>query len=173
MPRSPQVVLPPEHRTAKPERSAGSSGSPDDRLHALRMSGYGVGMILVLVPILEGAVRSFPYRVTEVTWRFTAGGLLSNAALLIIVGFAVLILTAATLNHRRTLRALSVLTFLATLGMLAAIGLFALDGTQLREAVDPQALNAFNVALVKTVAVLGLTFCVGLWLTVGSWKASS
>ncbi len=160
------------HDVAPRAPSTHASGLVGPARH-LVSAGYGVGLILLVAPLLEIAVLSFPYQPGKVLWRFGAAGLLSNAAGLLTLGFGVLLFVAAAGGNRRLLRGLSVVVGLVSLGVVALAVGFALDGLQLRGSVNVDAAGPYRAVLWKTEIVFVMVALVTAWLAVGGWRASA
>lgn len=155
---------------------AAAEGVPSQQRRHLRLlasSGYCVGFLLIAIPTVELAARAFPFEISSLTWRFVAGGLISNAALLVVVGLAVLMFTAANLGHRRTLRALSVALFIASLTTIAVMAMFMMDGLDMRRTIDPEGHLAYDIAVAKTQLILALALASGVWMAIASWRVSA
>jgi hypothetical protein len=107
---------------------------------------YFVGALLLVVPVVDVIVALLPITVTNARWRFGAVGLLSNAFILPLAGLLILGVTAVTSQHRRLLRALSVIAWVVCALSLGLIGMFALDALQTQAGIDPQRIFAFRMA---------------------------
>lgn len=98
---------------------------------------YPVGALLVLVPLVDLALRSFPPQFGTLQWRFATAGLVLNNTGTILLGLGLIGLVAALAGHRRTLRALGITTLVLAVVVLALVALFALDAVQIRRLAAP------------------------------------
>ncbi|MEX2375124.1 MAG: hypothetical protein WD942_05990 [Dehalococcoidia bacterium] len=138
----------------------------------LLAAGYGLAVLLMLIPVTDTFLRVWPTRVGEVAWRYGAMGLASNALMTPVMGLAFGIGTALFARHRRVLRALAVLTGLGvTLLVVLGVG-FVLDLLRVRSGVSAEALSAFDVANFQALLKISALGLVASLLAIGSWVAS-
>ncbi|HEV2146124.1 MAG TPA: hypothetical protein VGR37_01770 [Longimicrobiaceae bacterium] len=133
---------------------------------------YPVGALLIVAAVSEPALQIWPFRFGEVRWRFGAVGIMSGAVLGSIFGLVWIMAVAAVLDHRRTLRAASVVC-MATAVLLAVVaGLFSLDFLQIRSSVNPEFRGTLDVTVLRAMALLGLAIPTALALGIGGWRSS-
>jgi amino acid transporter len=135
----------------------GSNGS-------LLLIGYAIGIMLVAIPAIELIITSLPPRPGVMEWRFSVTGLLANQLLFPVVGLGLLMLTAHALGHRRVLTALGVTAVVGSLSLVAVTGLFALDGIQLRQAVQGDSRVGFHAVVGKALINLGIATVTWGWI---------
>lgn len=126
---------------------------------------YPVGLLLILVPVVDLVLRSFPPQFGTLNWRFaTVGVLLGNYGTLIL-GAALVGLAAAILGERGVLRAVGIGALVMSVFTLAVLVLFALDAVQLRQlvAVAVKRQVAVSSAGAAITGVLGAA----TWFLVG------
>jgi hypothetical protein len=131
-----------------------------------------VALLLILSPMADLMAALLPMRAGEVSWRFGAYGLLTNALVTPIVGLAI-IEVVASLQHRRNVTA----TIAAMCGLLALLlvggfALFVLDYLQLRTAVGANARGPYDSAAIKAMIVAAIESVVLLWLAITGFRAS-
>src|SRR6185436_14060598 len=107
----------------------------DVRRDSLLKAGYLVALLLVLGPLLDAVVRTWPMRLGDERWRYGTTGILLNTLTTPLLGVFMAMVIAAALEHRRTLRVIAGVTLVAGVTVLAAIAAFGLDYLQLRASV--------------------------------------
>ena len=151
---------------------------PEYRLRPLAVAGYLLGAMLIIVPLMELAMGTWPPRPSQVSWRFGVVGLFANGLLLPTMGAALLVAVAAAVGHRRTLRSLAAVALLACVAEIALLLLFTLDVVQMRSMVQSQVKLGFDLASAKSVVTLlfgaGVLAAVGIsgWRSAGRHRRS-
>lgn len=137
----------------------------------LGWAAYGVAVLLIFFPLLDSLLGVWPLRVEDVTWRFGAVGLFSRAVMTPALGLLLGIGTAVLFEHRKRIRAFSILSLLGGVIALFATGIFTLDALEARAQIVPEAASAFDIAAVAAVAkyLIGAALCT--LLGVGGWIA--
>jgi hypothetical protein len=107
---------------------------------------YLLACMLIVLPIVDAAVSVTPFHVRNVQWRFGAVGMFTNTLLTPGVGFMLAVVTAALLQHVRTQRVLSILSWIGAVVLLGLLGVFALDALQTRAMVRPEMMRPFVLA---------------------------
>lgn len=139
----------------------------------LAVSLYGVAAILVVLPITDTVLSLWPLHTGDLIWRFGAAGIIASHALLMpLIGLLLASVTAVLLEHRRTLRGLSVVAAVVGLAVAVGIGLFALDVVQTRARVEPGAQAGFDSASLRVFIRMGLVVPAAIAIAAGSWAAS-
>ncbi len=139
----------------------------------LAVSLYGVAAILVVLPITDTVLSLWPLHTGDLIWRFGAAGIIASHALLMpLIGLLLASVTAVLLEHRRTLRGLSVVAAFVGLTVAVGIGLFALDVVQTRARVEPGAQAGFDSASLRVFIRMGLVVPAAIAIAAGSWAAS-
>jgi hypothetical protein len=144
----------------------------DVRRDGLLKTGYLVALLLVLVPLLDALVRTWPMRLGDERWRYGTSGILLNTMTTPLLGVFVAMLIAAALEHRRTLRVIAGVTLVAGVTVLAAIGAFGLDYLQLRASVTAEAMGGFDAASRKAIVLGLLSAAVTIVLGIAGWRAA-
>jgi hypothetical protein len=118
----------------------------------LAVPSYLVAAMLIAIPAFDAMMSVAPPHFGDPHWRFGAFGLMSNALMIPAAGVLVLLATAMTMEHRRTLRVVGGLAW--AIAVIAALGLilFALDALQTRAAVVPSMALSFRVATITAAA---------------------
>lgn len=142
------------------------------RRDSLLKAGYLVALLLVLVPLLDAVVRTWPLRFGDERWRYGTSGILLNTMTTPLLGVFMAMVIAAALEHARTLRVIAGLTLLAGVAVLAGIAAFGLDYLQLRASVTAEAMGGFDAASRKAIAVGLLGTAVTVILGIAGWRAA-
>lgn len=138
----------------------------------LLKAGYLVALLLVVVPVADALARTWPVRIGDERWRFGTMGIVLNAMVTPLLGVFLAMVTAALLEHGRTLQVIAVVTLVAAAAALAGIIGFALDYIQLRASVTDEALAGFDAAARKAILVGLLGGGVTLALGISGWRAA-
>ncbi len=128
-----------------------------DRFRSVARAVYLVAILLVVGPLLDLTTSTWPMSPSSVAWRFAATGLLSKALLVPLLGSLAVVVGALLLEHRRLLRMVSYANAGIAILLIGTIILFMLDTVQLRSAVVPEAVLAYDVAAVTALVNLVLT----------------
>ena len=128
-----------------------------DRFRSVARAVYLVAILLVVGPLLDLTASTWPMSPGSVAWRFAATGLLSKALLVPLLGSLAVVVGALLLEHRRLLRMVSYANAGIAILLIGTIILFMLDTVQLRSAVAPEAVLAYDVAVVTALVNLVLT----------------
>ena len=142
------------------------------RVRLVLVGAYPLAAVLILGPVLDGLVRTWPIRMGEVAWRFGAVGIWLNVLVTPLLGAFMIVAAAVGLGHRRLVRASAGVLWMVTGTLLIAEVAFALDYLQLRGVVSPEALAAFDVAAVKAMIAGVLGAVAGGILAWVSWRTS-
>jgi hypothetical protein len=140
---------------------------------AVIAGAYCIAAMMVIMPLSELALRVWPLRIGETSWRFGAAGLFSSALLLPLLGLMVAGAVAFLSGNRTLVRALAGFTAAAGALLVLSSGLFALDAVQMRSNVVPEAKTAFDVASAQALLKFLLFGGVGLLLAIGSWISTA
>lgn len=133
---------------------------------------YAVGIVMLLVAIGDYSGQLWPFRPTEVGWRYGAVGIFSN--FLVTPVFALLLIGAAAAvgGHRIMLRILGVIGIGFTAALLVSIALFSLDALQVRQQAEPGAKWLTTISASMAAAKLLMAAAVSFILGLGTLKAS-
>ncbi len=134
---------------------------------------YFFTFILVFWPVTDLITDTWQIQLGNLQWRYGFMGLLAGFLHTPILGLVLAMALAYAMEHRRTLRLLSVMSFLGAVGLLAVLLFFALDVVQLRNAVPAERLPSFQAGALIT-ELKHLTSCVALALLgIGGWKTAA
>jgi hypothetical protein len=142
------------------------------RSRVLIGTGYGVGLLLVLLPLLQPVVTLLPAQPTQVAWRMQAFGVLSQSLLLPLVGVAVAVGTATMLEHRASVRVLAALALLGAAALAGVATLFVLDLLQYRGAIGAELQDHYHVAGVIYLVGYAAASLFLAWLGVAALRAA-
>lgn len=93
---------------------------------------YPLTALLMLVPLVDIALRTFPPQFGALQWRFATVGLVFGNLGTILLGFGLAGLIATISEHRRALRVLGIIALVLAVLFIALLALFALDAVQIR-----------------------------------------
>lgn len=142
------------------------------RSRYLIATGYGLALLLLLLPLLEQAVALLPLQPGNIRWRLQAFGALSQSLVLPLLGGVVAVGTAVLLGQRRVVRTLAVLALATALLLGAAVVLFVLDLVQYRDAVGSGLRHYYETAGAIYLASYVLAIALLLWLAGVTWRVS-
>jgi len=133
-------------------------------------AGYGLGMLLTLLPLAEVALATRPYQPLQVIWRAGALGQLGTSLMLPLIGAFVLVGTAILLEDRALLRAFAAITAGVVVLLAGAVVVFTRDMLQLRGALQEEQLASLPITLPKVVLAYVTTSWVLSWLSVAVYR---
>jgi hypothetical protein len=125
-----------------------------NRYRYLALPAYLTAAALILIPFTDAALTLWPWKPGIPQWRFGALGLASNAFMIPTAGMLILLVTALTLGHWRTLRVFGATCALLALFTGLSIGLFTLDAIQSGASIQPAVKLSFKVASVTAAVKL-------------------
>ena len=153
-----------------------------DEVRAFAGAVYPLGFLLLIVPLVDVALRAYPFRFGAPDWRFAAFGTLFGNVGTMLIGLALIGIIAAYRGNALLLRVLSfrgqsgqttgsvvaILTGVLVLGLLA---LFALDALQVRQTAPEalrrpiltSAIGAATAALFGAASLFGVG--IGAWIS--------
>ena len=146
--------------------------SQSERRDILLKAGYLVALLLVVVPVADALTRTWPLRPGDERWRFGTLGIVFSAMVTPLLGVFLAMVTAALLEHGRTLWVIAVVTLVVAVAALAAIPAFGLDYLQLRASVTAEAMAGFDSAARKALVVGSLGGIVTLALGISGWRTA-
>jgi hypothetical protein len=117
----------------------------------LAAPAYFVALALMLIPPLDTVTQVLPVRLANVRWRFGTFGLVSNSLLLSLTGLLIAFLVTVVFEHRRTQRALGIVSLLALIALLGGLAVFARDTLQVAGALNPRTRIPFVTAVIKSL----------------------
>jgi hypothetical protein len=145
-----------------------------DAARYLTGPAYGIAALFVLLPIIDTLAQVWPVALGNPAWRYGTIGLGANYLISVLFGMLGLCLLAALGSHRRTLRALTILSGVAALLLLIAALAFLLDALQLRGTVprdNPRTLWMFDAGAAKAAFKYLVSAAVFGWLALATWRA--
>jgi hypothetical protein len=146
--------------------------APSNLVRNIRLPGYLILGIAMVLPLLDLLVSVMPLRPSTVVWRFGAVGLYSSAigAPLLIL-FFVYVLAQLSGDKKITLF-VGVIAALIALSLVAATGAFVLDALQMRQRIQPAAQTRFMTASVQAMLKIALEGLASLVLAFSAFRAS-
>ena len=147
-----------------------TAAAPNAIVRRLRVPGYLILGIAMVLPLLDLLVSVMPLRPSTVVWRFGAVGLLSSAigAPLLILFFTYVL--AYLSGDKKVVVMCAVLAGLIALLMIAGAGTFALDALQMKRRVQEAAQSRFLLASAQAMVKLGLQGLASLVLAVSAFR---
>lgn len=139
---------------------------------SLARASYLIGATLILIPMFDATTSILPFRFAESKWRYGTIGLLSNSLLIPTAGLLILFLTAAAMEHRRTLRALGILAWIGCGLTALGLGAFVLDALQSQGQIRPEMLTSFVVASTTATVKIILAAVALALLAIGGSQAA-
>ncbi|MEP6622472.1 MAG: hypothetical protein ABJE47_24690 [bacterium] len=144
--------------------------APSERTRRLRVPGYLILGIALLLPLVDVFMSVMPFKPDTVAWRFGAFGLFASA-----VGAPLLVLfliygLATVFGDRKIVIVCGIISALFALLLLGGFGSFALDALQMRSRVPAAAMPKFYAASAQAVIKLSLQALAALVLTVNIFK---
>ena len=133
---------------------------------------YLVGLLLIVVPVSEHVAQVLPFRFGNPTWRFGAAGLFSGSLPGVLLGIGLILLLAATLKHRRTLRVVATVCMVLALVLVVVLVMFALDFLQVRAGVNPRVKPSLDLTVVRAVLIIGLSALTAAIVGLAAWRSS-
>lgn len=148
------------------------SPAPSNLVRNIRLPGYVILGIAMVLPMLDLLVSVMPLRPSTVMWRFGAVGLYSGAigATLLIL-FFIYVLAQLSGDKKITLF-VGVISALIALSLVAAAGGFVLDALQMRQRIQPAAQPRFMLASVQGMLKIGLELLASLVLAISAFRAA-
>ena len=131
---------------------------------------HGLGVLLIVAPLLDLAAGVGSLNPGQVPWRFGAAGLLSGALVLPLLGFGLMLVATAILDQPRLSRLLGVKTAALVLVVLALLVVFGLDALQIRSQIRMDARRAFDLASLKAILTFGFETVVLAILSVSAFR---
>lgn len=141
-----------------------------ERLRPLATPAYALAVLLIVIPLLDTLFAMLPTRLGDVSWRFGALGLGSQALMTPLLGALVALATAVLLEHRRGVRVLQVLAWVVAAGLVGAIVLFLLDAVQVRASVKAEAKPALDKVSVLALGKYFAGVAVSMMFAVSSHR---
>jgi hypothetical protein len=133
---------------------------------------YLVGVLLIVSAVSDPIIRSWPPRFGELKWRFGAAGLFTDAVVGIIFGLVWIMAVAALLDHRRTLRTLSVVNLVFALVLCVLIVGFGLDFLQVRSSVNPRVRGSLDYTVLRALVTIVLSILTTAALGLSGWRST-
>jgi hypothetical protein len=134
-------------------------------------AGYGLGLLLTLVPLFEVWLAIRPLRPLQQVWRVSALGQLGDSLMLPVIGAFVLVGTALLLQEQRVLRAFTLVAGTMVLLLSVGLALFVRDGLAFSR--SPGAATAGSTlpfTFEKVAIAYGAAILVSAWLCVGTYR---
>lgn len=145
--------------------------APNSFVRHLRVPGYLILFIAMILPLLDLLVSVMPLRPTTVVWRFGAVGLFSSAigAPLLILFFIYVLSVLA--GDRKITMLVGIVSALICLSLVLGSGAFVLDALQMKQRVQPAAQTRFMTASVQAMLKLGMQGLGSLVLAISAFRA--
>jgi hypothetical protein len=125
-----------------------------ERFRPFAVPGYLILAAMIVFPLIDTVLTVWPFRVSEVSWRFGATGIFSRGLLSPLFGLILVFGLALIFEHRIVQRAVAVVAAILVPVFASACILFALDAVQMRGQVQPQMQTPFDVASLVAFAKL-------------------
>jgi hypothetical protein len=133
------------------------------RFKYLALPGYFIAILMIVVPVVETALGVLPLRMSEVSWRFGAVGLMSRAALTPVIALFGALVLATVLEQRRAQRIIGFIAAILGVLLLGIVLLFTIDGIQMSGVVRPEGKKALIFATTEALVKFSL-FTIALFV---------
>jgi hypothetical protein len=136
----------------------------DENVQRYAKGLYPIAALLILVPLVDLSLRTFPPQFGTLQWRFATVGLLIGNTGTVLLGTGLLGLVAVIAGHRRFLRVLGFITLGLAVALLAVVVLFTLDAVQIRRLANQNFKRAVFLSSVgaMTTGLLGILALAGI-----------
>ena len=145
--------------------------APSNLVRNLRIPGYVILGIAMVLPMLDLLVAIMPFKPATVVWRFGAVGLYSSAIGTPLLLLLFIYMLAHVAGDRKVTMVVSVLAALIALSLVAGSGAFVLDTLQMRQRIQPAAQTKFMTASVQAILKLALEGLGALVLAISAFRA--
>lgn len=115
---------------------------------------YLLALLLIVGPLSEWIVITWPLNPGSAGWRFATIGLLGDRLTMPVVGLFTAIVAATLLEHRTAQGILAGLGLLAAPGLAGLAMMISLEGLELRATVREDVLSGFDRSLARTTLLL-------------------
>jgi len=136
-------------------------------------AGYGLGLLLTLLPLSEVALGTRPYQPLQLLWRVNTLGQLGTSLMWPLIGAFVLVGSASMLDDDGMLRAFTIITAGVVVLLSGALVVFAHDMMQLGAAARPEEMPPLPFTLPRVALAYGATVWVLSWLAVAAHRVWS
>ncbi len=143
-----------------------------DRFRPFALPGYLILAMMVVFPLLDSALTVWPFRPSEVSWRFGAAGIMTRGLMAPLFGLILIYGLTLIYEHRLAQRAISIISGVAVLVLMAVSVLFVLDMLQMRAMVQPHMKTAFDVASLVALIKTGVVIVIGSVLAFAAFRSS-
>jgi hypothetical protein len=131
---------------------------------------YFLAFLLIVVPLLDFVPNVWPFRFGEVSWRYGTVGLFANYTMTPVLGFAVLVATAAWMEEMLLLRISGWALVVWAVLLLGTSLFFTLDAVQIRSTVAPEERIVMEIGSGRAVLKNILVGAAVIWLGVAALK---
>lgn len=145
---------------------------PDENVNRFAKALYPVAFLLMLVPLADLALRTFPPQFGTLQWRFATVGLLLGNFGTVLLGLGLSGLIAAFAGHRTMLRTVGIVAFVLAALTLGVLVLFTLDAVQIRQLAAPNFKRSILTSSVGALFTGGFGTLALLVLGRGAMQAS-
>ena len=118
----------------------------DDNVQRYAKALYSVALLLILVPLVDLALRTFPPQFGTLQWRFATVGMLLGSLGTVLLGLGLFGLVAALTGQRAVLRGAGFVALGLGVMLLAILVLFGLDAIQIRRLANANFKRAILVS---------------------------
>lgn len=130
----------------------------DENISRVAQALYPVAFLLVLIPMMDLGIRTFPPQPGALQWRFAFAGQLLGSIGTMLLGVGLFTFFSALRGNRTGLRVIGYAAFVVAALIVALLVLFTLDALQMRQLVP---VNAKRTVLLSSVGA-GMAGVVGI-----------
>lgn len=149
------------------------ASAPNSVIRRLRVPGYLLFGIAMILPLIDLAVSVYPFRFDQVIWRFGLMGLLSSAVGAPLLVLFLMFALALFSGDRKAIIVVGVVSALIALLLIGGAGSFALDALQMKRRVAAQALPKYLLASMQAMLKYGLESISAIVLAVSAFRSLS
>lgn len=117
----------------------------------LTRAGYLLAAALIIIPLVDATMSTWPIRFGNEMWRYGAVGTLSSVTLVPLLGLLLTLTIAKFADNRRIRRFVGWICALFAVGIAVLVVMFILDYFQVRATVRPQVQHALSVATTTAI----------------------
>ncbi len=133
----------------------------DENISRVAQALYPVAFLLVMIPLLDLGIRTFPPQPGSLQWRFVFAGQLLGSIGTMLLGTGLLAFFSALRGNRTALRIIGYVSFVVAALLIALLVLFALDALQMRQLAGINAkrtifLSSLGAGVAGVIGIVAL-----------------
>jgi hypothetical protein len=145
---------------------------PAELLRRLRFPGYGVAVLLIVLPLAEAVVGAWPPHPNDPFWRITAATLTIGAAVPMLLVLFLVLAIGTVMRDQPAVWLVAILCALATLCCIVGAGFFALDMLEVKTQVKPSMESRFALSSTWSLVKIVVAAAGAVMLGVSAWRTA-